>query len=38
MFDPFFSDPPLLSHSPFHLLIEHSLLGILHMFSFGVYC
>ncbi|CAI9563029.1 unnamed protein product [Staurois parvus] len=28
-----FFDPPRLSHSPFHLLIEHSLGDTLHMLS-----
>ncbi|CAI9571079.1 unnamed protein product [Staurois parvus] len=31
MFDPVFSDPPLLPLSPFHLMIEHSIGNTLHM-------
>ncbi|CAI9556594.1 unnamed protein product [Staurois parvus] len=33
MFDPVFSDPPLLPQSPIHLLIEQSIGGKLHMLS-----
>ncbi|CAI9579164.1 unnamed protein product [Staurois parvus] len=37
MFDPVFSDPPLLPHFPFNLLIEHNFGDTVHV-QFGVYC
>ncbi|CAI9556319.1 unnamed protein product [Staurois parvus] len=33
MFDPVFSDPPLLPQSPIHLLIKQSPGGKVHMLS-----
>ncbi|CAI9545392.1 unnamed protein product [Staurois parvus] len=37
MFDPVFTDPPLLPQSPIHLLIEQSLGDKLHMLSLSFF-